>query len=161
MSDTIKVIVPIAVRDRLIWDKLEDVPLPDRIYNGPLDEKIVPLVRAVRSHSIETIGSDDGTWKFHYPWVQMYPYNDFEWMKIVLEGYNNFRDVKWNLQGNVIRPYRNARTLEDLKDLQSDIPIVSQYIFLCRPEVLVRSYLDRNPDVSYDDLCTGEMHLFL
>src|SRR3989338_2557348 len=121
-----------------VWKKLEDVDLPDKIYNGPLETKIVPLVRAVSSHLLTTSGSCEGhLWHgTNYPWVKFFGYEDSKLLAYLTEQYSKVRDVKWTLSGGTLRTLKNARNQEELELLQRDIPSISGFLFDHRPEVL-------------------------
>ena len=133
------------------YTSLDSVPLPKTIYNGSLDKKIVPLVKAVISHGLTTIGSCEGHIDRgdQYPWVQFMPYDDSRFVGFLVDKYNGRNNVHWRMDGNSLRTRREARSLSGLYKLQDDIEGFSQFLFQYRPEVIDPDYTGaiRIPDL--------------
>ncbi len=129
----------------VLYSRLEDVPLPqEEIYNGPLDEKIVPLVKAIQPFAVSTIGSCQGHFDhfFPYPWVQLNPYDDTRLLEYLVDKSNDRTRsaVSWKFNGNILRTERKAKDISELKTLQDSVISLSQFLFEYRPEVLDSSY---------------------
>lgn len=132
----------------LSYFRLDDVPLPEVIYNGPLEEVVIPLVRAVSSHHTTTTGSCEGHLDrfFPYPWVQMFPYDDVRLLNLLLPHYNKKSDIPWKMECNVMRPSSEAKTLDELRILQKSVRPVAEFLFEWRPEMIHKKYTEKHKE---------------
>lgn len=132
----------------VLYSRLEDVPLPDVIYNGPLDERIVPLVKAIQPFGLTTIGSCQGHLDrfYPYPWVQLSSYDNFKLLKYLLEKSNERTGsaVLWKFNGNILRTERKAKDISELIQLQDSVVPLSEFLFQYRPEVLDPDYCENS-----------------
>jgi len=134
----------------LLYSSLDDVPLPETIYNGPLDELIVPLVKAIQPFAVITMGSCQGHLDrfYPYPWVQLNPYDNLKLLKYLVDKSNGKerieKSVSWYLQGNVLRTEREARDSLELDELQDGVAPLAQFVFQYRPEILDPNYCRNN-----------------
>lgn len=128
----------------VLYSHLDDVPLPDLIYNGPLDEKIVPLVKVIQPFGLTTTGSCHGhTDRFYpYPWVQLNPYDNIKLLEYLVDKSNERTGsaVLWKLNGNILRTERQAKDISELSQLQDSVAPLSEFLFQYRPEILDPSY---------------------
>ena len=134
------------------YTSLDKVPLPEIIYNGPLDKGIVPLVKAVISHGLTTTGSCEGHIDTgdQSPWVQFMPYDNSRLVEFLIDRYNERNCVHWRMDGNSVRTKEEARNLSHLSILHDSIYGFSQFLFQYRPEVLDPDYgkgIIRIPDI--------------
>ena len=128
-----------------LYSKLEDVPSPEKL-SGPLDERIIPLVRGVIAHDILTNGSceghmDHGT---RYPRVSFDSCDDSRLLELLIDAYNrDSGNAKWCVYGSSIRTVRYANNQEELLRLQASIDRLARFLFQYRPEALDPDYEKR------------------
>ncbi len=147
----------------VIYSSLDDVPLPPEIYNGPLDEKIVPLVKAIQPFGLTTIGSCQGHLDrfYPYPWVQLNPYENFKLLDYLVHKSNQRKDnfTPWYLQGNVLRTEREAKDILELIKLRDSVVPLANFLFQYRPEILDPGYHGNvSPIPPSDDPVYDKMH---
>lgn len=129
-----------------LYTCLENVPLPEKIYNGPLDKRIIPLVRAITAQGLTTTGSCEGhiNQGTPYPWVQFLPYNNPLLLGFLVQKYNEIGrdswDVDWCLEENNIRTKKEAKNQRELLRMQGSIDSLSQFLFQYRLDALDSSY---------------------
>ncbi len=128
----------------VLHSRLDDVPLPDVIYNGPLDEKIVPLVKAVQPFGLTTTGSCHGHINrfYPYPWVQLNPYDNLKLLEYLVDKSNEKigSTVSWKFNGNILRTERKAKDISELSQLQDSVAPLSEFLFQYRPEILDQDF---------------------
>jgi hypothetical protein len=121
-----------------MFKRLEDIPEPEQIYNGPLEPQIVPLVKTLTAHFMVTSGSCRGHLDRFYPhpWVQFFPGDDSRLLSYLVEQYQVPGKPKWRVQGNLLRPEMEATDYPELTALQTSIDPLAQFLFEYRPTVL-------------------------
>ncbi len=128
----------------VLYSHLDDVPLPDVIYHGPLDEVIVPLVKAIQPFGLTTTGSCHGHLDrfYPYPWVQLNPYDNIKLLEYLVDKSNERKRsaVSWRLNGNILRTECQAKDISELTQLQDSVAPLSEFLFQYRPEILDPNY---------------------
>ena len=126
---------------KLAYSRLEDAPLPEVIYNPPLDERIEPLIRALTLQGVITTGSceghiEPGRWK--YPWVATMQTDPgiLRTCQYLVKHHNEKGKVQWRMDECRLYTYSEARSYAELVRLQKSAGELADILFRYRPEVL-------------------------
>ena len=120
---------------------MEDAPLPEHIYNPPLDAKIEPLVRALTFHGLTTSGSCQGHLnheKWNHPWVSFMQQgiNELAVCRHLVRYYNKQGNAQWKIDGCALRSCSSPTSQSELEMFQMSARELADVLFDYRPEVL-------------------------
>ena len=111
---------------------LDHFPLPKKIHGDPLEEKIIPLVKAINSLGLVTVRSCEG----HLYQSTPYPHVIFhskpisrQFLYDLVTQYNQKNDIFWQVKEWMITTQRYATNLMELESLQQDIYSLAQFLF--------------------------------
>lgn len=105
-----------------------------QIAYPPLDEKIIPLVRALRGLGLVTMGSCHGHLEgpgHPFPWVTVFGLWNYREVYSVLKEYNDSNDrssVLWSVDHISLQPTIQATTPEELKRLRESAEDLADFL---------------------------------